>query len=203
MQRILADAAAVGNATGRTLLFSPRDQGIFYYPNSAWKMSWTANDCQFTPGGILDLDSRARYFTLAWGVSPAVSIKMVGAGSQYAFADHDAAGRYLDGGKTYRLHLPPNIPVANFWSVILYDNQTRSMLQTDQQWPAVSSQTKGLVVNPDSSVDVYFGPVAPMGKENNWVQTVPGKGWNTLLRLYGPLQPWFDKTWRPGEIELQ
>ena len=62
MQRILADAAAVGNATGRTLLFSPRDQGIFYYPNSAWKMSWTANDCQFTPDGILDLDSRARYF---------------------------------------------------------------------------------------------------------------------------------------------
>ena len=57
--------------------------------------------------------------------------------------------------------------------------------------------------NPDTSVDVYFGPVVPKGKESNWVQTVPGKGWNTLLRIYGPLQPWFDKTWRPGEIELQ
>ena len=121
--------------------------------------------------------------------------------SQYMAAFVDSTGRPLDGGKNYKLHLPPNIPVANFWSVILYDNQTRSMLQTDQQWPAVSSQTKGLMVNPDSSVDVYFGPKAPEGKESNWVQTVPGKGWNTLLRLYGPLEPWFDKTWRPGEIE--
>ena len=76
------------------------------------------------------------------------------------------------------------------------------MLQTDRQYPSVSSQTKGLKVNPDGSVDVCFGPKAPAGKENNWVQTIPGKGWNTLLRLYGPLQPWFDKTWRPGEIEL-
>jgi hypothetical protein len=85
----------------------------------------------------------------------------------------------------------------------LYDNQTRSMLQTDQDWPAAGSQTNGLLVNPDSSVDVYFGPKPPAGKENNWVQIIPGKGRNTLPRLYGPLQPWFDKTRRPGEIELQ
>jgi len=96
----------------------------------------------------------------------------------------------------------PKWRTQNFWSVIIYDNQVRSMVQTDQQWPAVSSLTKGLLVNPDSSVDVYFGPKPPPGKENNWVQTIPGKGWNTLLRLYGPLKPWFDKTWRPGEIEL-
>ena len=77
------------------------------------------------------------------------------------------------------------------------------MLQTDQKWPAVSSQDKDIEVNSDGSVDVYFGPKAPVGKENNRVQTIPGKGWNVLFRLYGPLQPWFDKTWRPGEIELQ
>jgi hypothetical protein len=87
--------------------------------------------------------------------------------------------------------------------VILYANQTRSMLQTDQQFPSVSRQTKGLLVNADGSVDVYFGPKAPNGKENNWVQTIPGKGWNTLLRLYGPVEPSFNETWRPGEIELQ
>jgi hypothetical protein len=75
------------------------------------------------------------------------------------------------------------------------------MLQTDQKWPAATSQNKALMVNADGSVDVYFGPTAPAGKENNWIQTIPGKGWNTLLRLYGPTQPWFDKTWRPGEIE--
>lgn len=202
LQRILAEAAAVGAATARALLYSPRDRGVFYYPNSAWKMSWTDNDCEFSPGGILDLDSRARYFFLAWGVSPAVSVKMVGAGSQYAFTEHDAAGRYLDGGKSYRMHLPPNIPVKNFWSLVLYDSQTRSMLQTDQRFPSVSSQKKDLFVNPDTSVDVYFGPEPPAGIESNWIQTIPGKGWWTYLRLYGPLEPWFDQTWRPGEIEL-
>ncbi len=95
-----------------------------------------------------------------------------------------------------------NIPEENFWSLTLYDSQSRSMLQTDQQFPTIASETKGIVVNPDSSVDVYFGPNAPAGKENNWIQTVPGKGWSAILRLYGPLEPWFDKTWRPGEIEL-
>jgi hypothetical protein len=201
MQSILADAAAVGTATGRTLLFSTRDPDVYYYPNSAWKMSWTGNDYLFSPGGMLDLDSRARYFFLAWGVSPAVSIKMVGAGSQYAFTEHDATGHYLEGGKTYRLHLPPNIPVKDFRSLVVYDTQTRSLLQTDQRFPSVSSQKKDLFVNPDTSVDVYFGPEPPLGKENNWIQTIPGKGWWTYLRLYGPLEPWFDQTWRPGEIE--
>src|ERR1700676_3238543 len=95
-----------------------------------------------------------------------------------------------------------NSPGKNFWSVVVYDNQTRSELQTDQQFPTVGSEKEGVVTNPDTSADVYFGPTAPVGHEANWVQTIPGKGWNILLRLYGPLQPWYEKTWRPGEIEL-
>ena len=130
-----------------------------------------------------------------------MSIKMVGAGSQYAVAFVDSKNQPLDGGKTYRLRLPPNIPIKDFWSLVLYDNQTRSMLQTDQQFPSIGSQKKGVVINPDTSVDVYFGPKAPSGKEANWVQTTPGKGWFVILRLYGALQPFFDKTWKPGEIE--
>jgi hypothetical protein len=122
-------------------------------------------------------------------------------GSQYAGAFVDAKGNPFDGSKMYRLHLPPNIPAKEFWSFTVYDTQTRSMLQTDQQFPAVGSLTKGLLVNADGSVDVYFGPKAPPGKQNNWVQTIPGKGWSTLPRLYSPLESWFDKTWRPGEIE--
>jgi hypothetical protein len=118
------------------------------------------------------------------------------------FVFKDGDGQRLDGSKGYRVHLPPNISVKNFWSLVVYDNQTRSMLQTDQQFPSMGSQKKGTVINPDSSVDVYFGPTAPAGHEANWVQTVPGKGWNLILRLYGPLEPFFDKTWRPSEIEL-
>jgi hypothetical protein len=101
----------------------------------------------------------------------------MGAGSQHANTEHFARGAYLAGGKSYRLHLPPNIPVKDFWSLLVYDSQTRSMLQTDQRFPSVSSQKKDLIVNPDTSVDVYFGPEAPAGKESNWVQTIPGKGW--------------------------
>ena len=155
---------------------------------------------EFQPG-VRNMDAFSSFYFYATGVTPAMEAKMVGQGSQYAAAFVDANGNPLNGGKNYRLHLPPNIPIKNFWSVIVYDNQTRSMIQTDQQYPMVTSQNKGLLVNPDGSVDVYFGPKAPAGKENNWVQTIPGKGWNTLLRLYGPLEPWFDKTWRPGEIE--
>ena len=125
-----------------------------------------------------------------------------GIGSQYAMAFVDAKGQPLDGGRNYRLHLPPHIPAKDFWSVVVYDNQTRSQLQTDQQFPSISSQKKGVVVNRDSSVDIYFGPKAPAGRDGNWVQTWPGKGWNVILRLYGPLQAWFDQTWRLGEIEL-
>jgi hypothetical protein len=129
--------------------------------------------------------------------------KMVGQGSQYAWATADSKGNALDGGKNYRIHLPPDIPIRNFWSLIAYSNQTRSMLQTDQQFPSVSSQNKDLVTNPDGSVDVWFGPTPPPGKQANWVQTVPGKGWNTILRLYSPLEPWFSRKWRPSEIEQQ
>lgn len=201
MKRILTEAAEVGDATARAMTYRMRLKEAYFYPDSAWRSGFLGG-YEFTDKGALILDAHASFFFYATGVTPAMDSKTVGQGSQYMAAFVDSKGNPLDGGKNYRLRLPPNIPVANFWSVILYDNQTRSMLQTDQHWPAVSSQTKGLQVNPDTSVDIYFGPSAPAGKESNWVQTVPGKGWNTLLRLYGPLQPWFDKTWRPGEIEL-
>jgi hypothetical protein len=202
MKKILTEAAQVGDATARALCYRWRIKEGFFYPNSAWRTGFLGG-YKFEDNGALILDAYSFFFFYATGITPAMDSKMVGQGSQYMGAFIDSMGNPLNGGKDYKLHLPTNIPVNNFWSVILYDNQTRSMLQTDQKWPAVSSQNKGIEVNADGSVDVYFGPLAPVGKENNWVQTIPGKGWNVLLRLYGPLQPWFDKTWRPGEIELQ
>ncbi|MFJ4291391.1 DUF1214 domain-containing protein [Cupriavidus sp. NPDC089707] len=116
-----------------------------------------------------------------------------------ASANLDANGQAFDGAKTYRLRVPANVPVKDFWSVVLYDTQTRSMLQTDQRFPSLSSRTKPKT-NPDGSVDVYFSPKRPANADN-WVQTVPGKSWFTIFRLYGPLQPWFDKTWKLPDIQ--
>ena len=200
MKKILTEAARVGDATARAIMYRWRNTDGYYYPHSAWRLGFIGG-YKFEENGARLLDAYSGFFFYATGVTPAMDSRIVGKGSQYMAAFVDSNGKPLDGGKNYRLHLPPNIPVKDFWSVILYDSQTRSMLQTDQPWPAVSSQTKGLITNPDGSVDIYFGPKAPAGKENNWVQTIPGKGWNTLFRLYGPLKPWFDKTWRPDEIE--
>jgi hypothetical protein len=97
--------------------------------------------------------------------------------------------------------LPGPIPAKNFWSTIVYDTQTRSMLQTDQEYPAVSSQKKDLSVNADGSVDVYFGPKAPPGKENMFRQFLAGDG--SCSCVSGPLEPWFKQTWRPDNIVLQ
>jgi hypothetical protein len=202
MKKILTNSAAVGNATARALLFRTRMKDAYYFPNSAWFTTFSGGYEFLSQPGVRNLDARTMFFYYATGITPAMAMKMVGIGSQYAAAFVDSTGKPLDGSKTYKIHLPPNIPAKDFWSFVVYDNQTRSMLQTDEQFPSIGSEDKTVVVNPDTSVDVYFGPKAPAGHETNWVQTIPGKGWNVLLRLYGPLQPWFDKTWKPGEFEL-
>ncbi len=201
MKEILTEAAAVGDATARTITYQSRIPEAFYYPNSTWRQ-WLGGYKFESQPGVAYLDAAAFFYFYATGVTPAMEAKMVGRGSQYAVGIVDSKGDPLDGGKTYRLRVLPEAPVKDFWSAIVYDNQTRSMLQTDQEYPQVSSLDKGLQVNADGSVDVYFGPSAPAGKESNWIQTVPGKGWNMLFRLYGPLEPWFDKTWKLSEIEL-
>jgi hypothetical protein len=203
MRSILKDAAAVANATARANLFQSRDETMFFYPGeSSWFNPLVGGSYLFERNGARLLDPRTAFFYLATGITPAMSSARVGIGSQYATNALDSDGNYLDGGKTYTLHLPPNIPAVDFWSVTLYDPQTRSELQTDFPLPSASSQSGKVVPNDDGSVDVWFGPEAPEGKEGNWVQTVPGKGWFTIFRLYGPGESWFDKTWRLGEIEL-
>jgi len=205
MKELLEDAVEVGNATARAIAFKTRDNDTFVYEGSHWEYGFLGGDYQWLKDGGNGgrfLDARTRFFYAATVNTPAMALKMVGAGSQYAFGILDKDGNYLDGAKNYKLNIPANVPAKNFWSIVVYDPQTRSELQTSQPLPSIQSQRTPLVYNEDGSVDLYFGPKAPKGKENNWVQTVPGKGWFVLLRLYGPLDPWFDKTWRPGDFEL-
>jgi hypothetical protein len=201
MKKILTEAAAVGSATVRTLTYQSRMKEMRIFPTGSWVTAFVGGSYEFLHNGARLLDAYSMFFFLATGITPAMSIERVGVGSQYAGAYVDSTGRPLDGGRTFKLHLPPGIPAKDFWSIVVYDTQTRSELQTDQQFPSIGSQKAGVVVNADQSVDVYFGPKAPAGKESNWVQTMPGKGWFPILRLYGPLQPWFDKKWQPGELE--
>lgn len=204
MQKLLSEAATIGNATARAITYQPRIDGVFIYPdtNSAWTTAYANKNTSFETDGALGLDARALFYFNATGVTPAMAMTRAGAGSDYALAYLDAKQQPFDGSKVYKLHLPPNVPVNNFWAVTLYDTQTRSLLQTDQPFPTVGSQSEGIKMNADGSYDVYFAPQAPQGQKSNWVQTIPGKSWFTILRMYGPLEPWINKTWRPGEIEV-
>ena len=127
--------------------------------------------------GARKLNSRSAFYYPATGNTPAMCMRLTGIGSQYLMASRDANGEYLEGGRNYRLNLPAEIPESRFWSVMVYDRQTRSELQTDQPFPSLGSQSGAVEQNADSSTDLYFGPRAPEGKEHNWIQTIPGKGW--------------------------
>lgn len=207
MKNILIKAAEVANATARTLLWYERTPSDFLYEDSYWKIGFPGGNYQFLRDdgkGGRDLDGRTEFFYFATVNTPAMALKLVGKGSQYAWGALDADGDYLNGGKTYRLNLPKDPPAEKFISIVLYDPQTRSQLQTGQPFPSYNSEKhkESVSYNEDGSVDLYFGPEAPEGMENNWIQTVPGKGFFAILRLYSPTEPWFEKIWRPGDIEL-
>jgi hypothetical protein len=156
--------------------------------------------------GLSHPNARTMFFYCITGITPAMSMRLPGIGSQYLFASLDADEHFFDGAKTYKVRLPKNIPQANFWSFTLYDNQTRSMLDTPQRYPRAGSQSypsPAAEPDADGSTTIYFGPTQPAGvKRGNWIQTMPDKGWFLILRLYSPLEPFFTKTWRPSEIEL-
>ena len=205
IRAILKDAAAVGNAAARSITFDVRNSEAYLYENSQWKVGFIGGDYRWLKDGGAggrNQDARTAFFYFATVNTPAMVMKMVGAGSQYAWAERDNNGRFLEGSKNYKMNIPANAPVKDFWSVVVYDPQTRSQLQTSQPFPSRNNEKDDFIKNEDGSVTLYFGPQAPKGKENNWIQTVSGKGWFCILRLYGPLETWFKKTWQPGEIEL-
>lgn len=204
MKKILTDAVAIGNATARAITWYPRLENAYIYPDTKkeWVMAYPGKNVFFATDGSLNTDARVFFHYTYTGVTPAMAVTREGKGSDYAISFKDSEHVAMDGSKMYKLHLPANVPAKDFWAVTLYDTQTRSQLQTNQPFPTVGSQDKGFVKNPDGSFDIYFSPTAPQDHEANWLQTIPGKSWFVILRIYGPLKPWIDKTWRPGEIEL-
>jgi hypothetical protein len=220
MKKIMTEALALANASSRTLFMSPRDLSWYYYPNSAWfnYLFITGYEFEtpipeitkegvkpFPPTGYRTMDARTNFFYGVTGITPAMAMRLTGIGSQYLLALVDADKNYFDGSKTYKVTLPKGIPQANFWSFTVYDNMTRSMLDTPQRFPRAGSQnypSPAAEASADGSTTIYFGPKQPDGvKRGNWIETMPGKGWFTILRLYSPLEPFFDKSWRPSEIE--
>ena len=220
MKKILSEALTVANAASRTLFMSPRDPSWSYYPGSSWWNYLFQTGYQFetpiplitregakpfAPTGYRTLDARTNFFYGITGITPAMAMRLTGIGSQYLLASTDSRKQYFDGAKTYKVTLPKGIPEANFWSLTVYDNMTRSMLDTPQRFPRAGSQSypsPAAQPDADGSTTVYFAPKQPDGvKRGNWIQTVPGKGWFVILRLYSPLEPFFDKSWRPSEIE--
>ena len=201
-KEILSDAIAVGNATARALLFAPRNPQAILYEDRQWRNAFIGGSYEFLEAGARLLDARTAFHYYATGITPSMAEAKPGTGSAYAYAVRDAKGDYLDGGKTYRITLPAPVPAEAFWSFVVYDSQTRSLLETDLRAAGIDSLNPAMKANEDGSHTIWFGPQAPEGQEGNWVQTRPGKSWNVIFRLYGPQAPWFDKTWKPGDFEL-
>jgi hypothetical protein len=222
MKKILTEAVAVANAMSRTIMTNPRaSEGFSYYGgDSKWFNSLFTGGYEFltpppeitkegvkpfTSDGARKLNSQSWFFYLATGVTPAMCMRLENVGSQYLATFFDKKNLPFDGNKTYKVTLPANIPAAKFWSFTVYDNQTRSLLETPQLYPRAGSQSypsPAAKASTDGSITIYFGPKQPTGIDRgNWVQTTPGKGWFTILRFYSPLKPFYDKSWKVGDIE--
>jgi hypothetical protein len=196
------EAGRFAAAIARTNSFDSNDTARLVYPDRVWEWAFIGGSASWDSQGYVNTDRRSSFAYIAIGVSPAMVEKHVGTGSQYLWTPRDATGAFLDGGQRYRLHIPKNIPVKNFWSVVAYDADSRSILRNSQPFPSVSTYTDP-VANANGSIDLDFGPDVPTGSGSpakNWIQTTPGKGWFTLFRFYGPLEPFFDQTWKPDDI---
>jgi hypothetical protein len=212
-REILDRAATTGYKTSRVIGFdevlngrslrmyadrrwlNPMDNVTPASPRTTMNLTW-----HNVAGGYLALDSRIWFFTNYYSISPGMVSKIPGKGAMYAVAFTDSNGVPLVGGSNYRLSLPANVPAANFWSLTLYEAENASGLANGQSFPSLGSRDKP-AQNADGSTDLYLGPKAPRGKESNWLATVPGRGYFSIIRLYEPTEPALNKSWKPGDIE--
>lgn len=191
--------SAIGEA--RVLLEQRYDAGFpEFYPGSNWTMPALpeAVDGQSSTYANRDhyaVDARGVAYTYAY-----IAIKRLGAGQFYLITIRDKDGNSYDGSKTYRLTVPPNVPIEQYWSVTAYDRQTHALIKNMPRASRASNAAE-LQRNADGSVDIFFGPAAPKGKESNWVPTDPNRGFELMFRLYAPKKEFFDKKWALPGVE--
>ncbi|HTO54744.1 MAG TPA: DUF1254 domain-containing protein [Myxococcota bacterium] len=201
MREILEHAAKIANGQMRVQSFADRRPDRVVWPDRKWEwVGLRPENGDFETPSHLDLDARELWFYQAIGASPAMFRRKPGGGSLYWLGLRDAKGEYLDGGKNYKLTVPLPVPGKLFWSVTVYDNDTRSQIATKQGKAALRSMFELKDVS-GSTAELYFGPSAPSGQQGHWIQTLPRKGWFVYFRIYGPEQPAFDGTWKPGDFE--
>ena len=201
-QAILEDAAVLGDAMARNVMYegAQRETGVTAFPGTQWDWVFYVTPSQ-EKEHYSQLDERLMYTYGAIYLSPALGVMKAGPGGNYMQAFRDKGGKHFDGGKSYRLHIPANPPAAAFWSLTAYDSATRSMIQNPTNDAAHASYDE-LKTNTDGSFDMHFGPTAPAGQESNWIETVPGRGFYVMFRLYSPTEPLFDGTWALPDVEL-
>jgi hypothetical protein len=199
--KILSEAAQLGDLMARTSAYAKRDANAVVYPGKRWDYAVRFDLDQENPEKTsVQFDERGEWFYEAIGMSTGMQGRVLGFGQVYLETATDAAGNWLDGGKSYRMRLDANAPVRQFWSITLYDNVTRCALVTPQGAADMSSRRPDLVADTDGSVDVFFGPTRPAGT-TNWIQTLPGKGWFPYFRFYAATEAYFDKSWQLNDIE--
>jgi hypothetical protein len=201
MQGILAQAAQVASVIAATQSFASRYPQRHTWPGKRWEEIFQTTEATLENPNYLELDAKTTLYYQAMGGSKQILLSIVGAGSKYSAAFQDRAGEWLEGSHDYRLRVPPDVPVKDFWSVTVYDAETRSMIANAQGRSGRDSYQTDLQINDDGSVDLYFGPTEPASHARNWVQTNPGTGFFVYFRWYGPLEPYFDKSWQLPDIE--
>ncbi len=197
---LLDKAARTASLMSHAISYQPPDmvsRGV-YYANRRWINPLSTN-AEFNAGSYNNIDARTVFFTYGHSPSPANAASTEGVGVKSAAAYVDADGNFLRGSQAYVLHLPPEIPAANFWSVTVYDPITGVGLDNGQPFPSINTMDKP-IQNSDGSTDIYFGPKSP-GAGKNWIATIPQKGWFTLLRFYGPTKAFLEQTWKPDDIK--
>jgi hypothetical protein len=176
------------------------DQRQLYYKDRQWENSWAGATAEWMQYGTLDENQRAAFFQIAYSSASAMVMHTTGAGSKYPYTTRDKDGKFLEGGNTYRLHLPPNPPAALFWAVTAYNVTDGTMPETDQLLPSTNGYYD-LPKNKDGSIDIWFGPAKPDGvADNAFIKTIKGRNFLVALRLYGTEDGFYDQSWVPDDL---